>query len=167
MIRHWPYLHDLSTAPTAQHLHIPYFSAYSLPRITVNSKLKIKPNSINITIVVFKVQCPLTVKLHSQCYGLMHPGKLLAVASQCTVCHKVRIHILWGVIPTWNATGKAMIKGPMGKGLSLPILLCPQISKQHMPEKTLKVNVIHYLRETSKLIMSLYHQVTFDPSCKM
>ena len=167
MIRHWPYLHDLSTAPTAQHLHIPYFSAYSLPGITVNSKLKIKPNSINITIVVFKVQCPLTVKLHSQCYGLMHPGKLLAVASQCTVCHKVRIHILWGVIPTWNATGKAMIKGPMGKGLSLPILLCPQISKQHMPEKTLKVNVIHYLRETSKLIMSLYHQVTFDPSCKM
>ena len=96
MIRQWPYLHDLSTAPTAQHLHIPYFSAYSLPRITVNSKLKIKPNSINITIVVFKVQCPLTVKLHSQCYGLMHPGKLLAVASQCTVCHKVRIHILWG-----------------------------------------------------------------------
>lgn len=35
----------------------------------------------------------------------------------------------------WNATGKATIKGPMCKGLSLPILLCPQISKQHMPEK--------------------------------
>ena len=102
------------------------------------------------------------MKLQSQCYCLMHAGD-----SQHTVCHKVRIRILWGVISMWNATGKAMIKGPMGKGLSLPILLCPQIPKQYVPEKTLKVNVIHYLRETSKLIMSLYHQVPFDPCCNM
>lgn len=66
MIRHWPDLHHLSTTPSAQHLYIPYFSTYFLPGIIVNSKLKIKPNCINMTIVVFKVQCP-TMKLQSQC----------------------------------------------------------------------------------------------------
>lgn len=101
------------------------------------------------------------MKLHRQCYCLlMHTENLFSVGS-----HKARMQILREVIHNVEWSRKSYDKRTKGQGpTTAHSSLSTQISKQHRPEKTLKVNIIYYLRETCKLIMSLSVSSPFCPS---